>query len=114
MLDQRLWNTHIHLREQQFMRESENDWLASECQQLHHNPGPLAVALRRAFVVFRARMAAPFAAHAGTQPGEAQYLTRDENAAAILGEAEDIVRLHWAEPSTKSTHTLSDCACDPC
>ncbi len=111
MLDQRLWNTHIHLREQQFMRESENDWLASECQQLHDNPGPLAVALRQAFTVLRARMAA---AHARTQPGEAQYPTRDESAAAILAEAEDIVRLRWARSSNKSAHTLSDCACDPC
>ncbi|HEX5548526.1 MAG TPA: hypothetical protein VFX24_14040 [Ktedonobacterales bacterium] len=111
MIDQRLWNTHIHLREQQFMREAENDWLASECQRIHHNPSPLAVVLRQAFTVFRARMAA---AHAGIQPGEAQYPTRDENAAAILAEAEDIARLHWAEPSSKSAHTLSDCACDPC
>jgi hypothetical protein len=112
MLDQRLWNTHIHLREQQFMREAENDRLASECQRTYRNPSPLAVALRQAFTVFRARM---IAAHAGTQPGEAKYHpTLDHKKAALLAEAEDIVRLHWAEPSSKSSNTPSDCACDPC
>ena len=111
MIDQRLWNTHIHLREQQFMREAENDTLASECQRIHHNPSPLAVVLREAFAVFRARMAA---SHAGVQPGEAQSPSRDENAAAILAEAEDIVRLHWARSPNNTAHTLSDCARDPC
>lgn len=112
MLDQRLWNTHIHLREQQFVRETENDWLASECQRIHHNPSPLAVVLRRAFAVFRARMAVPYA---GAQPGEVRYRpARDENAAALLAEAEDIVRLHWDRSSNTSAHTLSDCACDAC
>src|SRR5690242_13505812 len=91
MLDQRLWNTHIHLREQRFMRESENDWLASECQRIHRNPSPLAVVLRQAFTIFRARMIASYTSHAGIQPGEARYSTRDQNAAAILAEAEDIV-----------------------
>ena len=112
MLDQRLWNTHIHLREQQFMQEAENDGLASECQRIHHNPSPLAVVLRRAFVVFRARMTAPYTR---THPGEARYRpARDENAAALLAEAEDIVRLHGARSSNKSAPTLSDCVCDPC
>jgi hypothetical protein len=118
MIDQRLWNTHIDLREQQFMRESENDRLASECQRIHHTLSPLALILRQAFAVFRARMPAPYApyaSYAGVQPGEARYHpTRDENKAALLAEAEDIVRLHWAEPSNKLAHTLSDCACDPC
>jgi len=112
MLDQRLWDTHIHLREQQFMRETESDWLASECQRIHRTPSPLAVVLRHAFAVFRARMAAPYA---GAQPEEARYRpARDENAAALLAEAEDIVRLHWARSSNKSAPTRSDCACDPC
>jgi len=110
MLDQRLWNTHIHLREQRLMREVENDTLASESQRIHHTPSPLAVVLRQAFAVFRARM---IASHVGIQPGEARYATRDENKAAILAEAEDIVRLRWTG-SSKSSKTLSDCACDPC
>ena len=112
MLDQRLWNTHIHLREQQFMRAAENDWLASECQRIQHYASPLAVVLRQALATFRTLM---IAAHAGTQPGAARYrLTRDENTAALLAEAEDIVRLHWARSSNKSLNSLSDCACDLC
>ena len=113
MLDQRLWNTHIHLREQRFMREAENDTLAIESQRIHPNPSPLAVVLRQAFTIFRARMIASYTSHAGIQPGEARYSTRDQNAAAILAEAEDIVRLHWARSSDSSANTLSDCACDP-
>jgi hypothetical protein len=94
------------------MRAAENDWLASECQRIHHNPSPLAVVLRRSFAVFRARMAAPYA---GAQPGEARSRpARDENAAALLAEADDIARLHWARSSNTSEPTLSDCACDPC
>src|SRR5689334_23948646 len=100
MLDQRLWNTHIHLREQRFMREAENDTLAIESQRIHPNPSPLAVVLRQAFAVFRARMTAPYA---GMQPGEARYSTRDEIMVAILAEAEDIVRLHWSRSSNKSS-----------
>jgi hypothetical protein len=91
--------------------EAENDGLASECQPIHHNPSPLAVVLRQALAVFRARMAASYT---GTQPGETRYPTRDENTAALLAEAEDIVRLHWARSSNNSAHTLSDCTCDSC
>lgn len=111
MLDQRLWNTHIRLRDQQLMREAENDWLASECQQIQRTPSPLSMVLRQAFAVFRARMTASYT---GAQPGEAKYPTLDENAAAILAEAEDIVHLHWTRSSNKSSNTRSDCTCDAC
>jgi hypothetical protein len=70
--------------------------------------------MRQAFIVFRARIIAAHAAHTGIQPGEAQYPTRDENKAALLAEAEDIVRLHWVSSSNKSSNTPSDRACDPC
>ena len=103
MFDQRLWKTHIRQREQQFMREAENDRMASEYHRKHsprntrntHNA--LAVVLREAVAVMRARISA---ARAGTQPAYAPAPVAHEKAAAILAEAEEIIRSCCPDPST--------------
>ena len=104
MFDQRLWKTHIRLREQQFMREAENDRLADDHQREHTLRNSLALALRDAIAVIRARIVA--ASYAGTQPADAQAPMPDETAAAILAEAEEVVRSYTGAPS--------DSNCCPC
>lgn len=112
MLDPRLWNTHIHQREQQFMREAERDRAAHEYRRAHGSPSvrsvrsPLAVALRDALVIVRARITGA-AARAGTESAKSRTLVAsDKSAVSILSEAEAVVR-SYAESS-------SDCACCPC
>ncbi|HET9981391.1 MAG TPA: hypothetical protein VFQ32_13150 [Ktedonobacterales bacterium] len=103
MLDPRLWNTHIHQREQQFMREADRDRVAHEYRRAH---SPLAVALRDALAIVRARITGA-AARAGTEPAKSQALVvSDKSAVSILSEAEKVVRSY--------TGSSSDCTCCPC
>lgn len=109
MLDPRLWNTHIHQREQQLMREAERDRVEHEYWRAHspHNAhGPLAVALRDALAIVRARITGA-AARAGTEPTKSQALVAsDKSAVSILSEAEEVVRSYAG--------SSSDCTCCPC
>jgi hypothetical protein len=108
MFDQRLWDTHIHLREQQFMREAENDRLAHESSRSRPTGSLFRDALRDAFAIFRARLTA--SARADAKPAAAQPPIAGEHAITILAEAEEVVRLRWINTS----HTPSDCPCDIC
>ena len=108
MFDQRLWNTHIHLREQQFMREAESDRLSRKNQQAHVTLGPISAALRDAFAIFRARLTT--AALAGTAPANRPHPTASKEISSLLAEAEDVVRLHWIE----TPNAPSECPCGPC
>jgi len=106
MIDPRLWNTHIHQREQQFMREAERDRVAHEYRRAHIAHSPFAVALRDALAIVRARITWA-ATRAGTEPAKSQALVAsDKSAMSILSEAEEVVR-SYAESS-------SDCTCCPC
>ena len=109
MLDPRVWKTHIHQREQQFTRETEHDRMAHEYRRAHsaHSAhSPLAVALRDALAIVRARITGA-AARAGTEPAKSQALVvSHKSAVSILSEAEEVVR-SYAESS-------SDCVCCPC
>lgn len=106
MLDPRLWNTHIHQREQQLMREAERDRVEHEYWRAHSARSSLAVALRDALAIVRARITGA-AARAGTEPTKSQALVAsDKSAVSILSEAEEVVRSYAG--------SSSDCTCCPC
>lgn len=106
MLDPRLWKTHMRQREQQFIREAERDRVAHEYRRAHNAHSPLAVALRDALVIVRARIT-PASVSAGTEPAKSQApLVSDKIAVSILSEAEEVVRAYAGSPN--------DCTCCPC
>lgn len=111
MFDQRLWDTHIHLREQQFMREAENDRLAHEISWSRPTGSLFRDALRDAFAIFRARITA--SARAEAKPAAAKPPIADEHALSILAEAEEVVRLRSVNMSNAPSEP-SDCPCDIC
>ena len=113
MFDQRLWDTHIHLREQQFMREAENDRLAHEARWSRPTGSLFRDALRDAFAIFRARITASARADAKPRPAAAKPPIADEHALTILAEAEEVVRLRWIN-TPNTSNTPSDCPCDVC
>jgi hypothetical protein len=96
MLDQRLWMTHIRLREQHLMREAESDRLANEYWRTRLASNPLWGAMREVIAVCRARITA--AAHAETETTDVRHPTAREGISPILAEAEEIVRLCCADP----------------